>query len=100
MDNKKRGSIEVFLPKDIFNSLVSVLEAFVAADETNKYADYASRLKNKVMRYGRKFTNHGEEKIVIYFYEAEAAMLIKLLAIYVNAISVSGDDFYSLVNAK
>ena len=100
MDNKKRGSIEVFLPKDIFNSLVSVLEAFVAADETNKYADYAKRLKNKVMRYGRKFTNHGEEKIVIYFYEAEAAMLIKLLAIYVNAVGNSDEDFYSLVNAK
>ena len=100
MDNKKRGSIEVFLPKDIFNSLVSVLEAFVAADETNKYADYAKRLKNKVMRYGRKFTNHGEEKIVIYFYEAEAAMLIKLLAIYVNAVDTSGDDFYSLVNTR
>ena len=98
MDNKKRGRIEVFLPKDIFNSLVSVLEAFIAADENNKYADYASRLKNNVMRYGRKFTNHGEEKIVIYFYEA--AMLIKLLAIYVNAVGVPGDDFYSLVNAK
>ncbi len=100
MDNKKRGSIEVFLPKDIFNSLVSVLEAFVAADETNKYADYAKHLKNKVMRYGRKFTNHSEEKIVIYFYEAEAAMLIKLLAIYVNAVDTSGDDFYSLVNTR
>lgn len=93
--NTKRGGIEVFLTREFFNSLVSVLTAYIAADETNKYAVYAQRLKDKVMKHGRKFSHENTEQIVIYFYEEEAAILIKLLTVYVNALGIEGEDFYS-----
>lgn len=98
--NGKRGSIELFLTREFFNSLVTVLSAFITADETNKYAGYALRLKEKIMKHGRKFSHKNTEQIVIYFYAEEAAILIKLLVIYANATGISGEDFFALAGKK
>lgn len=90
----RKGGVEVFLTRNFFNSLVSVLSEFIQADETNKYAVYAQRLKKKILTYGRTFTHEGEETAVVYFYEDEAALLIKLMAIYVNATEDCSEDFF------
>lgn len=63
----KRGAVEVFLTRDFFNSLVSVLSSFIQADAENKYGIYAARLKKKIMRYSRSFIHNEEENAVIYF---------------------------------
>ena len=93
--NQKRGAVEVFLTREFFNSLMTSLTAFEAVSAQNKYSGYALRIKNKIMRYSRRFTHDGEEQIVTYFYEDEAAMLIKLLAIYCHVIAKPSADFFS-----
>lgn len=92
--NSKKGSIEVFISKDFCNSMISVLSSFIVADSSNKYSIYAQRLKEKILKHGRTFTNQGEENAAIYFYENEAAMLIKLFAIYVNATENTTEDYF------
>ncbi|MGN1201871.1 MAG: hypothetical protein ACI4RF_01135 [Eubacterium sp.] len=96
----KRGEVEVFISRDFFNSLVSVLSNFIKADGTNKYGVYAQLLKEKILRHGRKFSHNGEENVAVYFYENEAAMLIKLFAIYINAIENPADDYFFQVGKK
>ena len=91
----EKGAVEVFLPKEFFNSLIGVLSCFVAADETNKYAFYAARLKEKMLRHSRRFTHKEEEFSVTYFYENEAALLIKLCAIYINSGETMQTDYFS-----
>ena len=81
----KRGAVEVFITADLCNSLIVALESFIVADSRNKYAVYAQRIKDKILKHGRCFMNGDEENIAIYFYENEAALLIKMFAIYVNA---------------
>mgnify|MGYP006966757007 CR=1 FL=1 len=82
----KKGAVEVFISADLCSSLISVLNSFIAADFTNKYAVYAQKIRNKILKHGRVFENNGEKNVAIYFYENESAMLIKLFAIYLNAI--------------
>ncbi len=89
-----RGCVEVFLTKEFLNSMISVLTSYISADETNKYGVYAKRLKHKILNYGRKFLHQDEENIVIYFYEDEAAVLIKLFSIYINAIEEPQGDYF------
>lgn len=91
---QKRGAVEVFLARDFFNSLVSVLSGFIQADAENKYGVYAARLKQKIMRYGRSFIHQKEENAVIYFYEDEAAMLIKLFSMYMNAMQQPTENYF------
>lgn len=91
----ERGAVEVFLPREFFNSLIGVLSCFVAADETNKYAYYAARLKEKMLRHSRRSTHKEEEFSVTYFYEDEAALLIKLCAIYINSGETMQIDHFS-----
>ncbi|MDE6426397.1 MAG: hypothetical protein K2K89_09745 [Ruminococcus sp.] len=83
--NSKRGAVEVFITADLCNSLITALESFIVADSGNKYAVYAQKIKDKIMKHGRCFMNNGEENVAVYFYENEAALLIKMFAIYVNA---------------
>lgn len=97
---QKRGAVEVFLTRVFFNSLVSVLSNFIKADGTNKYGIYAQLLKEKILRHGRKFTHNGEENVAVYFYDNEAAMLIKLFAIYINAIENPAADYFSQVGKR
>ena len=94
MAKKKTGSVEVFLNKEFFNSIVSLLSNFIEADESNKYGVYASRLKEKIMTYSRTFIHNETENAAIYFYEDEAAMLIKLCAIYISATDNPGEDYF------
>ena len=89
-----RGAVEVFLTKDFLNSLISVLDSYIAVNTTNKYSMYAKRLKNKILNHGRKFLHNNEEQVVIYFYENESALLIKLFAIYINAIEKTPEDYF------
>lgn len=82
----KRGAVEVFVTADLCNSLIVALESFIAADSENKYAVYAKKIKDKILKHGRYFMNGSEENVAIYFYENEAALLIKMFAIYADAM--------------
>ena len=87
--NTKRGAVEVFITADLCNSLISVLDSFIATDSKNKYAVYAQKIKDKIMKHGRHFMNNDEENVAVYFYENEAALLIKLFAIYADVFRIS-----------
>ena len=100
MNKKKTGAVEVFLKKDNFNSLVSLLSSFIEAGEGNKYGVYAERLKNKIMKYSRCFVHNETENAAIYFYEDEAATLIKLCAIYISATEGAAEDYYRAVRER
>lgn len=90
----KYGKVKIFLTKEICNSLISVLDSYVAADETNKYTGYAKKLKHTILTYGRKLEHNGKENVVVFLYEDESAILIKLFAIYINAIEETSEDYF------
>lgn len=83
-DNSKkaRGSIEVYLPPEEVNALLSALNAIAVADPENRTARHAERLKQKILKHGRRFTDKGTESSVIYFYNEEAATLIHLFSFF------------------
>ena len=93
----KLGAVKVSMTREDFNSLVTLLDQFLAAGSSNKYAQYAMKLKDKMLRHSRRFTRKNENKTVTYFYEVEAALLIKLTAFYLNAIGVGGEDYYAQI---
>ena len=70
------------------------------ADAENKYGVYAARLKKKIMRYSRSFIHNEEENAAIYFYEDEAAMLIKLYSMYVNVMQQPTENYFVQIGKK
>lgn len=96
MAERKSGAVEVFLTDELFNSLVSVLDVFIQTDSESIYTKYAVKLKNKIMNYTRIYKQNDEEKAAIYFYEEEAAMLIKLFILYNNAIEKPSQNFFEI----
>lgn len=93
----ERGAVEVFLPHEFANAMLSMLTCFVAADPRNKYGSYAAKLKAKILHHGRKFVHNGEENVSVYFYENEAAMLIKLFSIYASITGGDTTDYFSQI---
>ena len=99
-EKNKNGKVRIFLQRDFFNSLVSVLSSFIAADETNKYGVYAQKLKDTLLKHSRKIIRNNDENVMICLYEDEAALMIKLSAIYFNAIGNTGEDFFSQIGKR
>lgn len=79
---KERGAIEVFLSPEEVNALLSALNAIAVADPENRTARHAERLKQKILKHGRRFTDKGTESSVTYFYIEEAATMIHLFSFY------------------
>ncbi len=48
MSNQKNehGKVKIFMTKEICNSLISVLNSYIVANETNKYNIYAKKFKH------------------------------------------------------
>ncbi len=96
---KKSGSenpqvIDLYLSHELFNTVISMLSMFMLTSESNPYAIFAEKLYKKIMNYGRYFLNNGEENVAVHLYENESALLIKLFAIYVNAIETPNNDYF------
>ena len=94
---KNRGPVDVFIPKDFVNGMLYVLDCFIKADPENAWAEHALYLKDKVLKYARAFQYQGEDSAAIYFYEEEAATLIKILSYFVFLIKNPQTDYYSLI---
>lgn len=92
--------VRIFLQKEFFNSIITVLSTFEKADSTNKYGTYARLLKETMIRDSRIIKKDGIENAMVYLYEEEAAVLIKLTAIYFNAIGNSDDDYFSQIKKR
>lgn len=92
-DKKKAGSVKMILAKPFFNTVAKVVTEF--AEDDNRYKDFAIYLKKKFVKYSRVFYADNEENIIVHLYNNEAELLIKMLAIYVTAISNIETDLYS-----
>ena len=78
MAKNKVGPVAVYMSKELLNGMLCCLDFLIAVDEKQgEWEKHAQRIKDKILKYGRKFTNDDGESVVIYFYENEAAILLK-----------------------
>ena len=99
-DKKNRGPVDVFMQRESVNAMMHALECFIAADPENIWAKYAEYLMQKITKYGRTFRYNGTDSAAVYFYEDEAAMLIKLLTLFIFVADEPGKDYYNLIENK
>ena len=96
----KRGSVELILAREFFNSLAAILETFAVGDASNKYSVYARQLLQKIKRYSRRVYERGSQSAVTHFYEDEAAVLLKLLIMYAYAGGMEGEDVFEQIGRR
>jgi len=95
--------VKIFLPCEIFNSLISVLDYFVALEnQVGKtfFSIHSAKLKTKIMRHGRIFNNNQSENtqsVSINFYGNESAILTKLLIYYISLGEKPTEDFFEIL---
>ena len=94
------GAIEVTMASEEFNTLLAVLDEIIVCGVDTKLGFYAKRLKEKMIRYSRRFIHRNTRKSVTYFFENEAALLIKLLAFYCNAVGIIGENYYDQIGKE
>ena len=87
MNKIKTPDTDLYLPRELFNSMMSALDFFVSSENEvgeTIYSQQATRLKEKILTHGRAFGNSSEDNASIYFYGVEPAVMMKLLTIYIN----------------
>jgi hypothetical protein len=97
MQKSNKPDTELYLPRDLFNALMTALDYFIAAEDEigeTTQTKQAALLKEKILTHGRAFDNKGEDNASIYFYGVEAAVVIKLLTIYIELGDESTADYF------
>lgn len=100
-EKNKRATVEIFFSRSQINGLLYVLDCFIKADETNKYAYFASKLKENILNYGRSFiSQNGEEHVVLHLYKNEVATLINLFSFFMSSVIDIKQDYFSEFKAR
>ena len=84
---KNKPNTELFLQQELFNSLITALDYFIASENEigeTVSSKQATRLKTKILTHARAFDYEGDANASIYFYGVEPAVMLKLLTIYIN----------------
>lgn len=88
------GSVSVMLERSQTNALLQMLTSIAGLDSANVFSQNAERLKQKIIKHGRTFTDKGTDRVSVYFYEIEASKLIVLTALYLAAMQKSAHDYF------
>jgi hypothetical protein len=91
---KKTGPVQVFIDRCSLNGMIRCLD-YLISESDGEWKTCASRIKEKILKHGRTFENQGMDSAVIYFYETEAAVLIKAFALYVFLRDNPQKDYYA-----
>ena len=65
MVKSNKPDTKLYLPRELFNTLITVLDYFIAAEDEvgeTTQSKQATRLKEKILTHGRAFDNKGEPK--------------------------------------
>ena len=97
MKKTNLGSVPVMLHRSEANALLQMLGTLMGIDGSSIVSQEALKLMQKIMRHGRTFTKGSDEKVSIYFYENEATDLIRLTALYLNAMQIPAEDYFDRI---
>ena len=101
MAKNKVGPVAVYLSKELLNGMLCCLDYLIACDESHgEWETHAQRLKDKILRHGRKFVSEGVESVAIYFYENEAAILLKAFSLYVFLKDQPQRDYIGMMKTQ
>ncbi|MDR2532278.1 MAG: hypothetical protein LBC82_05485 [Oscillospiraceae bacterium] len=84
---RNKPDVELFMEQEWFNSLMTALDYFIASEnEIGKtvQSEWATQLKEKILKHGRAVDYEGVPNASIYLFGVEPALVIKLLALYIN----------------
>ena len=90
MQKNEKIYTNLYLPCEIFNSLMSVLEYFIETEsQTGKtfFSEYSKALSAKFLKHGRVFHNErndNEESVSLKLYGNDSAILNKLMIYYIS----------------
>lgn len=98
MMKNKVGPVAVYMSKELLNGMLCCLDYLIAIDEQQgEWEKHAQRIKDKILKYGRRFANNSEDCVAICFYENEAAVLIKAFSLYVILTRNPTKDYYEVM---
>ena len=96
--NGNLGSVHVMFSRLQANAMLDLLDSIAAIDSENVFSEDARKLSRKIIRHGRTFSNKGEDKVSVYFYDNEASKLIALIALYHSAARKSVRDRFDEIS--
>lgn len=88
MEKKRETAISVTLSEKDTLALLSILDVIAESDKSNdrKNGKTAAKIRDSIISYRRPCKMKTGKGYVLYFYEFEAAMLIKYFAMTVQLI--------------
>lgn len=91
---KDNGKLKIRLMENEYNSLFSILDAFVEADADSSYGKFASEMQKIIINFGREYEHKNEKHIEINLYAKEAQNLINLFIVFESVFHKPKENYF------
>ena len=85
----------LLLSRDQIDGILYVMDCYSQTETAHKYKEYAERVKNKIINYGRVFGRDNEEMVALNMYETDMIIFVKLLSTYISVAQTMPKDYFS-----
>lgn len=96
----KVGAVQVYMTRELLNAMLYCLDAVIRIDNGGEWTICAERIKNKILKHARRFTSNDTESVVVYFYEKEAAILLKAFALFVALHHDPVESYFEQISCR
>ena len=92
----------IYLCADELNALLTLLDRLgdLDVESDNSILTVAGELKEKFLRYGKKYEKDGEEFAAFYLFPSEVSPLLKILTLELACSQPASRDYYSMIGNK
>ena len=95
------GKIRMMLERKYLDGLCTLLDSIAQDDDVNEFTSFSKYMLKKIQKYGRKFNDKFEnEKVIVYLYNNEAELLLRLLPMCLTAAIGKTDNYYDSIGVK
>ena len=95
------GKIRMMLERKYLNGLCTLLDEIAKDNDDNEFTNFSKQMLKKIQKHGRKFNDKFDnEKVIIYLYNNEAELLLRLLPMCLTAALGKTNDYYDNIGIK
>ncbi|MBR5180265.1 MAG: hypothetical protein IKW90_15925 [Lachnospiraceae bacterium] len=84
----------LLLSRDQIEGILYVMDCYSQTETAHKYKEYAERVREKILKYGRVFGRDNEEMVALNMYETDMIIFVKLLSTYISAAQEMPKDYF------
>ena len=95
------GKIRMMLERKYLNGLCTLLDEIAKDNDDDEFTNFSKYMLSKIQKHGRKYNDRFKnEKVIVYLYNNEAELLLRLLPMCLTAALGKTNEYYDYIGVN